>query len=168
MYVIGKVVAIDILLNNPDRIPSIWPNAGNPRNFMIESQVQVTKANLHEGKNAEEVFLNSRATASLSVTNIVPIDNNSIPIDTSRPFQGEEGNQAFVRYLDSVGAFISNIFKDLENLKASGGLTNQFQDQLGNKKFASKDERGVGELEFPSISSITEFFKDRTQAYQLF
>lgn len=86
MYVIGKVVAIDILLNNPDRIPSIWPNAGNPRNFMIESQVQVTKANLHEGKNAEEVFLNSRATASLSVTNIVPIDNNSIPIDTSRPF----------------------------------------------------------------------------------
>lgn len=37
MYVIGKIVALDILLNNPDRIPSIWPNPGNPRNFMVEA-----------------------------------------------------------------------------------------------------------------------------------
>lgn len=53
---------------------------------MVESNVSILKANIHEGRNAEEVFLNSRATASLTVTNIVPIDNNSLPIDTSRTF----------------------------------------------------------------------------------
>ena len=135
---------------------------------MIESKVSILKANINEGKNAEEVFLNSRATASITVTNIVPIDNNSLPIDTSRTFQGQDGNDAFVNYLNSIQEFLENIFKDLKNLRASGGLTNAFQDPYGNIKSASKDERSVGELEFPSVEKIMSFYRFRTQALNLF
>ena len=84
---------------------------------MVESNVSILKANIQEGRNAEEVFLNSRATASLTVTNIVPIDNNSLPIDTSRTFQGQDGNDAFVNYLNSIQAFLEEIFKDLKRFE---------------------------------------------------
>merc|ERR1712113_260363 len=32
---IGALVAVDMLLNNFDRLPCIWQNAGNPNNVMF-------------------------------------------------------------------------------------------------------------------------------------
>jgi hypothetical protein len=53
---------------------------------MMESHVSIKYPN--EGKTADEVFFNSRATASISVTNVVAVDNNTIPIQTQRTYQG--------------------------------------------------------------------------------
>ena len=29
LVILGKIIASDVIMNNPDRIPSIWPNKGN-------------------------------------------------------------------------------------------------------------------------------------------
>lgn len=43
LVILGKIIAADIILNNPDRIPSIWPNSGNASNlhFQVDMTPQV-------------------------------------------------------------------------------------------------------------------------------
>lgn len=72
------MIAADIILNNPDRAPAIWPNQGNDSNIMMEARVSLKYPN--EGSTPNDVFFNSRATASISVVNVVAVDNNTIPI----------------------------------------------------------------------------------------
>lgn len=36
LVILGKMIACDMIMNMPDRIPTIWPNDGNEKNIMIE------------------------------------------------------------------------------------------------------------------------------------
>ena len=36
LVILGKIIASDLILNNPDRVPVIWPNSGNERNLHCE------------------------------------------------------------------------------------------------------------------------------------
>jgi hypothetical protein len=35
LVILGRIISSDIIMNNPDRIPSIWPNPGNPGNLLL-------------------------------------------------------------------------------------------------------------------------------------
>jgi hypothetical protein len=37
---LGKIIAFDIFINNPDRINSVWDNSGNPENILFEVDIQ--------------------------------------------------------------------------------------------------------------------------------
>lgn len=65
----------DIIMNNPDRIPTIWPNPGNESNIMIQAGIKEDVL-----KIGQEVYLDVRNTQDIIVQNIVAIDNKTYPI----------------------------------------------------------------------------------------
>jgi hypothetical protein len=36
---LGKIIAVDIFLNNSDRVPSIWNHPGNEANIMFQVRI---------------------------------------------------------------------------------------------------------------------------------
>ena len=36
LVIMGKIIASDLILNNPDRFPIIWPTNGNAANILCE------------------------------------------------------------------------------------------------------------------------------------
>jgi len=39
LVILGKILAADMIMNNPDRVPTIWPNKGNAANLMVEIKI---------------------------------------------------------------------------------------------------------------------------------
>ena len=42
LVIIGKIISSDLILNNPDRFPVIWPNKGNPANIQLEVTIDAS------------------------------------------------------------------------------------------------------------------------------
>ena len=63
---IGKIIAADIVLNNPDRMPMIWDNHGNSTNLLFEIK---TDEKIDDEKIANMDY------SEFSFQNTVAIDN---------------------------------------------------------------------------------------------
>jgi hypothetical protein len=78
LAILGRIIAADIVMNNPDRVPAIWGNPGNEGNIMFQSLVSEHAL----GKSAEEIYMDPKNTQDIEVYNIVAIDNKSYCIKT--------------------------------------------------------------------------------------
>jgi len=74
LVILGKMIGSDILLNNPDRVPTIWPNSGNASNIMFEIQI--------DPSNYAKDFLltNPLNVEKMNLVNLVAIDNKSFSL----------------------------------------------------------------------------------------
>ena len=69
LVVLGKMVISDVIMNNPDRLPAIWPNKGNQGNLMVEIMIESN----NYGKDA---MLSSPSNLQyMNMINLCVIDN---------------------------------------------------------------------------------------------
>lgn len=73
--ILGKLIAADIIMNNPDRIPSIWTNGGNEANLMFQTLLDYDTF-------TDEELCNPRFITNLVIENLVAIDNKSYAVRT--------------------------------------------------------------------------------------
>ena len=95
MLTLGRIIATDIVVNNPDRVPSIQSKNGNSSNIMFE-------VHLDEKIDQEKYFDDSYA--GMSFSDVVAIDNKcySIILPESQEI-----------YLRNVETFLTSMFEDL-------------------------------------------------------
>jgi hypothetical protein len=95
LLILGRIIATDIVVNNPDRIPSIQSKNGNSSNVMFE-------VHLDEMIDKEKYFDDSYA--DMNFAEVVAIDNKcySITLPESQEI-----------YLRNVETFLTSMFEDL-------------------------------------------------------
>ena len=63
---IGKMIAADIIVNNPDRMPMIWDNHGNSTNILFEI---TTDEKIDDDKIANLDYTNFTFLQSIAIDN---------------------------------------------------------------------------------------------------
>lgn len=53
---LGELIAVDVLLNNPDRFPAVWNNNGNPRNALFKKCMLINSSGGGKKKFAPRFF----------------------------------------------------------------------------------------------------------------
>jgi len=96
----GKMIAADIVVNNPDRFPAIWDNFGNNQNVLFEIKT--------DEKINDELF-RDLDYSGFSYGDATAIDNKCYCIkqDDRRKIQ------ALKEYIQKVEDFLEAIFQDL-------------------------------------------------------
>ena len=101
-----------MLMNNPDRINTIWGNSGNPHNVYFWCDIN------EYNKGRDSVFTDAENTANVNVLQIVPIDNQTYPMTVTKAYQGAyAGIDAFQDYLRKIQGFVEKIFDDVRTIR---------------------------------------------------
>lgn len=97
---IGKIIAADICVNNPDRMPMIWDNHGNSTNLLFEIS---TDEKIDQDKIANMDY------SEFSFQQTVAIDNKCFCMH-----QNDMGSIQYLKeYLKRIEGFFEAVFKDL-------------------------------------------------------
>ena len=97
---IGKMIAADVCVNNPDRIPMIWDNHGNSTNILFE---------INTDEKVDQDKIENMDYAEFQFADSVAIDNKVFCI-----IQNDRANINYLKdYLRRIESFIQAVFTDL-------------------------------------------------------
>jgi hypothetical protein len=101
LITLGKIIAADICVNNPDRVPSMVDKEGNPSNLMFEMRLdeQIDEERYHNPEYSEMHF-----------GDVMAIDNKCFCIQQSDLAQVE----AIKSYLAAIEEFVKEVMDDLK------------------------------------------------------
>ena len=109
LITLGKMIASDLIMNNPDRLPAIWPNGGNEGNIMCQILMD------QELFGKEFLLNNPRNLQKMNMINLVGIDSKSYMIK----IQNNKNNMYFKEYAGKVKEFLKNVFNDVAIFRSS-------------------------------------------------
>jgi hypothetical protein len=94
---IGEIIAVDILLNNDERVPVIWDSDGNPSGFLLSLDLGADSLSSPD---------------SPPFSNVFAIDNNL------KTLQNEDSDYPTVQYQEKVERYIRATVRDLDDALA--------------------------------------------------
>ena len=159
LVILGKIIASDLILNNPDRVPVIWPNAGNERNLMCEILIDP------QTYGKDFLFSNPKNLNRMNMINLVALDNKSYHMKC----MGNPNNKYLKEYTDALQKWISSMFHDMNVYRTSStyfGMNNAKSNTVLEHSAASI--KPLNKLEFSSMDPILDFMYKHTKADDLF
>ena len=102
LFNLGKIIATDMCVNNPDRVPALWEgHQGNPTNLIFEVLI--------DEKLNEEQYHDPNYT-ELNFADTIAIDNKCFAIAQTDLIKIE----SLKMYLQQLETFVTDIFSDLK------------------------------------------------------
>lgn len=100
---LGRILGIDILFNNYDRVPFLWNNPGNPNNLLFRVNLEL----LAPGSNFKDIqFLD------IFIENSVAIDSKPICLDPTDKYS----LKSLSDYLNNLSENLKEFFYEMKNL----------------------------------------------------
>ena len=103
----GRIMCLDILLNNPNRAPFLWPEPGNPNNLLYHVSMDLLPVN-SDYKNSN--FLN------VNIDGIFATDSKPNCLDP----QDKIGLKNLGDYLNKVAEMLKEFFYEMKNVVIFG------------------------------------------------
>jgi hypothetical protein len=104
---LGRILGLDILFNNYDRVPFLWNNPGNPNNLLFRVNLEL----LPPGSKFKDIqFLD------IFIENSVAIDSKPICLDPSDKYS----LKSLSEYLNTLSENLKEFFYEMKNLMIFG------------------------------------------------
>jgi hypothetical protein len=117
---IGKILAVDVLFNNYDRLPWLWDNPGNPNNLLFRVNMDLLPPN---SDFKDHKFLD------IFIENAVAIDTKPICLDPIDKVQLKKLGE----YLNTLAENLKEFFYEMKNLMIFGKRIDSFDFKCFNK-----------------------------------
>lgn len=159
LIILGKIIATDIVLNNPDRIPSIWKNDGNPGNIHVE--ISLTPSLL----GRDDLLTSAKNLEYMNMLNVVSIDCQSYPMRV-RTAPNLENYMAF---LAEVEKFVVELLRDLRIFRSHSSWSKlQVDSESIALEHMGANIKPLNELEWGCFTRILKFLENTTGNQELF
>lgn len=156
---LGKIIAADIVLNNPNRMPATWSTSGNITNLFVEVDMDVPNI---VGK--DELLTDPTNLKEINVLNLCAIDSVAHPIDTRTNRGGVN------QYLDLVENFLNNMFDDINKFRSS--MSYQVPEGENAEGIAphqqTRNIKHLPEIHFKCTADVLRYLRFETKNDELF
>jgi hypothetical protein len=111
---IGKILAVDMFLNNFDRLPWLWDNPGNPNNILFKVNLDLLPPNTD---------FKDPKFFDIIIDNVVLIDTKPICLNP-----GEKINMKHLaEYLNNLSEILKEFFYEMKNIMVYGKNVDAFE-----------------------------------------
>lgn len=117
---LGRIFAMDTIINNSDRYPVMWENNGNPENLLLQ-------VNTSENTTTKE--LRDPFNLTLGFENFVAIDNRVNLLDKNCKYSLPN----LIKYHEKLSEFLKKLLEYLEEIRVSNENSIDFKKVLNEK-----------------------------------
>jgi hypothetical protein len=161
IVIIGKLMATDIVLNNPDRIPTIWKNGGNAGNIHIEIAMREPVL------GRDYLLMSAKNLDHMHMLNLVSIDCQTYPMLVKTNINNNTSN--LLAFITDMEQFFVDFFRDLRIYRSYSSWQNlQANDQEIFYEHTGVNIKPLNDLEWGCFTSTLKFLADTTGNHELF
>lgn len=131
---LGKIFAMDTIINNSDRYPIIWENNGNPENLLLKVKT---------AENTTTKELRDPFNLTMEFSNFIAIDNRVNLLDKKCKYASPN----LLKYHEKMIEFVKSLLKYLEEIRVSNENSDDLIKILNSKSIT----------QFPHFKRLKKF-----------